>query len=45
MEAGLAVVFIEAPKESQETLTIPQVMKDQCAAMGIPYTGVRLDET
>lgn len=41
LEAGLAMVFIEAPTESQQVLTIPQVMKDQCAALGIASTGVR----
>lgn len=41
LEAGLAVVFVEAPDEAQQILTIPQVMKDQCATLGIPYTGVR----
>lgn len=39
LEAGLAVVFIEAPDQMQEELTIPQVMLDQCAALNIPSTG------
>lgn len=34
------MVFIEAPTESQQTLVLPQVMKDQCAALGIASTGV-----
>ncbi|ORY53401.1 Cupredoxin [Leucosporidium creatinivorum] len=39
LEAGLAVVFIEAPNEMQTELAIPQVMNDQCTALGIPVTG------
>ncbi|KAL8278893.1 hypothetical protein RQP46_008764 [Phenoliferia psychrophenolica] len=39
LEAGLAVVFVEAPTEAQELLTIPQVMKDQCEMLGIASTG------
>ncbi|KAK4701689.1 iron transport multicopper oxidase, partial [Phenoliferia sp. Uapishka_3] len=39
LEAGLAVVFVEAPDEAQQTITIPQVMKDQCATLGIASTG------
>lgn len=40
MESGLAMVFIEAPTESQQTLKVPQIMFDQCADLGIPHTGV-----
>lgn len=32
-------MFIEAPNEMQTELEIPQVMKDQCAALGVPVTG------
>jgi len=39
LEAGLAVVFAEAPLESQQTTHIPQLMLDQCAAQGIPTSG------
>ncbi|SGY78825.1 BQ5605_C008g04964 [Microbotryum silenes-dioicae] len=39
LTAGLAVIFIESPAESQQELVIPQVMKDQCAALGIPSAG------
>lgn len=40
LESGLAVVFIEAPVEAQSTVILPQQMKDQCASLGIPSTGV-----
>ncbi|KAM0786927.1 hypothetical protein ACM66B_002349 [Microbotryomycetes sp. NB124-2] len=39
MTAGLAAVFIEAPTEAQQVLQLPQVMKDQCAALGISPEG------
>lgn len=35
------MVFIEAPTLAQERMSIPQEMKDQCASLNIPYTGVR----
>ncbi|KAM0746530.1 laccase [Meredithblackwellia eburnea MCA 4105] len=38
-EAGLAVVFIEAPTVAQETTKVPQYMLDQCTAQGISPTG------
>lgn len=41
MTAGLAAVFIEAPSEAQQTMQIPQVMKDQCASLDIAAEGVR----
>ena len=41
MEAGLAVVFIEAPLSAQKTTRVPQYMLDQCAAQGISPSGVR----
>lgn len=44
-EAGLAVVFIEAPTQAQEEMKIPQVMLDQCAMLDVPSTGVRLFST
>ncbi|BGP27055.1 ferroxidase fet3 [Rhodotorula toruloides] len=39
MEAGLAVVFMVDPLGAQQSMTIPQVMKDQCAHLGISPTG------
>jgi iron transport multicopper oxidase len=39
LEAGLAVSFIEAPLEAQKRNSIPQVAFDQCAALGLPFTG------
>lgn len=39
LEAGLAVVFIEAPLEMQMTLSIPDEMYQQCAAQNIKTTG------
>lgn len=39
LESGLAVVFIEAPLAAQSTVIVPQVMKDQCAMMNMPYSG------
>ncbi|KZT62420.1 multicopper oxidase [Calocera cornea HHB12733] len=39
LEAGLAVVFAEAPPVSQQVVKIPQVFADQCAMQGIPASG------
>jgi len=39
LEVGLAVVFMEAPTEAQETLTIPQEMYEHCATDKTPSTG------
>jgi iron transport multicopper oxidase len=39
LSSGLAAVFIEAPEQMQEKLTVPQFMLDQCAAQNIPTTG------
>ncbi|GAA5939105.1 uncharacterized protein JCM15063_004427 [Sporobolomyces koalae] len=39
MEAGLAVVFMEDPLGAQRTMTLPQQITDQCAALGISSTG------
>ncbi|KAI5479835.1 laccase [Pseudohyphozyma bogoriensis] len=39
LEAGLAVVFIEAPTEAQEIMTLPDQVIDQCAAQGIATSG------
>ncbi|GAA5986611.1 hypothetical protein JCM11641_005166 [Rhodosporidiobolus odoratus] len=39
MEAGLAVVFMEDPLGAQQSLTLPQSIKDQCSDLGISYTG------
>ncbi|GAA6063031.1 hypothetical protein JCM10212_001010 [Sporobolomyces blumeae] len=39
MEAGLAVVFMEDPVGAQQSLTLPQQIKDQCTALDISYTG------
>ena len=40
VEAGLSMVFIEAPAELQKlNLQIPQNHKDACKAMGIPMKG------
>lgn len=39
MTAGLAMLFIEAPAEAQQTITVPQYMKDQCASLDISATG------
>ena len=40
MEAGLAVVVIEAPLSAEKTTRLPQYMLDQCAAQGISPSGV-----
>ncbi|BGP10757.1 ferroxidase fet3 [Rhodotorula toruloides] len=39
MEAGLAVVFMVDPLGAQQSMTIPQVMVDQCKQLGISPTG------
>ncbi|EJU02139.1 ferroxidase [Dacryopinax primogenitus] len=39
LEAGLAVIFAEAPLVSQQTIQIPQYLSDQCAMQGIPPSG------
>lgn len=39
MQAGLAVTFIEAPLQAQERNSIPQAGFDQCAALGLPFSG------
>ncbi|GAA6012942.1 hypothetical protein JCM8202_002959, partial [Rhodotorula sphaerocarpa] len=39
MEAGLAVVFMSDIEGAQQTLTLPQALKDQCESLGISATG------
>ncbi|KAI0347221.1 Fet3 protein [Trametopsis cervina] len=39
LQAGLAVTFIEAPLQAQERNSIPQAGFDQCAALGLPFSG------
>lgn len=39
MEAGLAVVFMEDIPGAQQSMTLPQQIKDQCDALGISTTG------
>ncbi|GAA6021208.1 hypothetical protein JCM11491_001607 [Sporobolomyces phaffii] len=39
MQSGLAVVFMEDPLGAQKTMTLPQQITDQCAALGISSTG------
>ncbi|EKM56526.1 uncharacterized protein PHACADRAFT_141262 [Phanerochaete carnosa HHB-10118-sp] len=39
LEAGLAVTLIEAPLQAQERNAIPDVMFQQCAALGMPSSG------
>ncbi|CED83488.1 Multicopper oxidases [Phaffia rhodozyma] len=39
LSSGLAAVFITAPEVIQSTFTIPQEMKDHCAALGIHADG------
>ncbi|KAH9932264.1 Fet3 ferroxidase protein [Fomitopsis serialis] len=39
LESGLAIQLIEAPLQMQERNTMPSVLNDQCAALGLPYTG------
>lgn len=39
MTAGLAMIFVEAPEQAQANMAIPQVMKDQCASLGIQAEG------
>ncbi|RKO87933.1 hypothetical protein BDK51DRAFT_17978 [Blyttiomyces helicus] len=33
------MVFIEAPNVAQQTIKIPQLVLDQCAADGLPFSG------
>ena len=39
LESGLAVKIIEAPLQMQERNTMPSVLSDQCATLGLPYSG------
>ncbi|KZO91089.1 multicopper oxidase [Calocera viscosa TUFC12733] len=39
LEAGLAVIFAEAPPVSQQVVHIPQVLADQCNMLGSPSSG------
>jgi hypothetical protein len=39
MESGLAVVFMSDIPGAQQTLTLPQAIKDQCQALGVSATG------
>lgn len=39
MESGLAVVFMSDIEGAQQSLTLPQALKDQCQALGISPTG------
>ncbi|GAA5959158.1 hypothetical protein JCM21900_001410 [Sporobolomyces salmonicolor] len=39
MEAGLAIVFMEDPLGAQQTMTLPDQIKDQCTSLGYSYTG------
>jgi iron transport multicopper oxidase len=46
VEAGLSMVFIEAPTELRKlNLQIPQSHKDACKAIGIPMTGNAVGNT
>ncbi|KAH6889240.1 Cupredoxin [Thelonectria olida] len=39
LSSGLAMLLIEAPKQIQEKVTIPQAHYDVCEAAGVPYKG------
>ena len=39
LDAGLALMFVEAPTQLQQSLTIPQDHIDACKAGGVPYVG------
>jgi Multicopper oxidase len=39
LQAGLAYTFFEAPTLAQQLVKPPQFMYDQCAKLGVPYTG------
>ena len=39
LEAGLAIQFIEAPLQVQQRNTMPRVMLDNCATLGLSAFG------
>lgn len=39
LESGLAIQIIEAPLQMQERNSLPSVLNDQCATLGLPYSG------
>ncbi|KAF9809804.1 hypothetical protein IEO21_07247 [Rhodonia placenta] len=39
LEVGLAIQLVEAPLVAQQRNSMPSYMNDQCAALGLPYSG------
>lgn len=39
LEAGLAIQLIEAPLTAQQRNQVPQKLKDNCEALGMPVSG------
>ncbi|KAJ7578602.1 Fet3 protein [Mycena floridula] len=39
LEVGLAIELVEAPLLAQQRNTVPQKMYDNCAALGLPFSG------
>jgi len=39
LEVGLAIQLVEAPLVAQERNTMPAYMNEQCAALGLPFSG------